>query len=623
MRCPICEHDNPPGGKFCNECGAKIQAAQAEQAPVTPPLDTFDAERAPRELPPLDIDFFDASTPEPQVEPLAQEMYEVRIPAIRVEPPPQDMPDFDSREAKHAPLDAFDIKSTVAKVLAVLSAIPLKKTLMIAVPLLAVIIAAIIFIPLLVGPSIDKVSDSIVFFVDGDTIHVSGNNNSKFTIEGVAGRAQISLDGSKAIVLTDYDRVFGGTLWFVDTSRHYKIAEEVIAFQLADSGNGVAFFTDHDTRNNVAALYLFDTSRRNMTLITEMAVYQGPESMRQISISPNGRSLTYISDYEQALGEFTGYIIVDGRPSERLGRNSYAIAISNGGRSLYFVREADDGVRSLHVRSGRNETRLIDEMSGNEVLILNRDYSQAVFSATERDDYRPFISQNGSERVRLQGSAIEEFVMPQRTQVGGNSMNTVVYGVRSFANSVLLNGDGLAYMDGRFEVTRIVRSSDTDFQAQISDNGRTLLFINSNGHLSSIDPTREGADRREIGRDVIRYVATSDAGAIYFVNDDEELFYVRGNRMPSRIAEDVHPESLTLAYNSGRAFFLLEFSEGTRSGELFFSNNGGRRTRVNRGGDVRLVYATPANIIFETADRDIFRSNGNERFTLFIEDIGR
>ena len=41
MKCPSCQFDNPPGAKFCNECGSKLELACPQCGQVNPPGSKF------------------------------------------------------------------------------------------------------------------------------------------------------------------------------------------------------------------------------------------------------------------------------------------------------------------------------------------------------------------------------------------------------------------------------------------------------------------------------------------------------------------------------------------------------------------------------------------------------
>jgi len=537
-------------------------------------------------------------------------------------PGPQAQPQYRSAEPQAQYPDPYipsakDSQGAASGFLEKIKSLPLKKILLVAVPVLVLIIAAIIIIPLLFGPGSSTLKDSIVLLGDGDEIIVSGNNNVKFTIDGRFESAQRSLDSSKAAVMTDLRGSSGGALWFVTTSKATKIADDVLTYRLSDSGSAVAYLTDYDSRNSVAVLYLYDAAKGSSTKIADDAMYAGGV-MTGVSISPDGKTVTYIGDYDSRNNEYTSYIKVGARTAEKIDDNVYCVAVSNGGTTMYYVKVSGRGVESLHVKSGRSENRLISEISSPTTLWLNKDYTQVVFNQDERAN----ISKNGGERERLYNRTIRDFLLPRGTQTrggaGGGRVVVSVVGIRSLTPLVGITSDGIVYIDNKYESNRISSSSDNPYRSVVSANGRKLLFITNNGHLASIDPTKPGADRSEVGRNVARFVASSDASTVYFVNEDNELYYVRGNGAPSKVADDVDGQ-LAMQWNSTRAFFIVD---DTRSGgELYFSNNGGARAKVSGGDDVVGIMTTPASVFFRRDGQEIFRSSGNEKFTKFAEDV--
>ena len=525
---------------------------------------------------------------------------------------------FPEKPAANTHANKVDVNGALTGLNSIFKQMPVKKILMIAIPVVILIIAAITVIPMLGGSVVAMRKDSINTFsgMDMDQIFISGNNNARFIINGELISRQNSMDGSRSVILTDYDSKNGGVLWFVSTSGSYRIAEDVYSYMLSDTGNGVIYLTDYNSKNNVATLYQYDTSSKKSKHITDEAMYLGYSGMEMFSISPNGKSLSYISDYNEEKEYFTGYTVIDGKAPEKLGDNTFAIAISDEGRTMYYVKMSRGSSNaSLHVKSGRNDTRLISDWY-NTSLMLNRDYSQIIFNIEDKS----YISQNGLERERLDGAVIRGLILPRGSQVGGNSAYANVYGFRSFANNVVRSDDGLAYLDGNLKISKISSTSDNASSAIISSDGRILLYISNNGHLSAIDPTKPGSERKEVGRDVLQFTAANDAKTIYYINDDEELMYVKGGSTV-KVSDDVYSSYLAMPFNSTRVFFLVDFSERRNSGELCFSTNGGKRVKVANGEDVTRVWVSVANVFFKTIEEAVYRSNGNEKFELFAEDV--
>ena len=492
--------------------------------------------------------------------------------------------------------------------------LPFKKILMIAVPVVVLVVAAIIIIPMLGGSDSTTVSDHIRFYTYRGEIFISGNNNERFSIDGDLYSWQRSMDGSKAVMMVDYDPGNGGYLFFITPAGYTEIAADVFAYRLADSGNGLVYFTDYNSRDNTASLYLLDTSSKTETLIADDAHFTG-SGMWGVSVSPNGKSVGYVTDYDDILNEFVGYIKIDGRNAEKLGEETYAVAISDSGRHIYYYKtDIDANDSSFHVRSGNNEFRLSPSNRSLSIM-LNRDYSEVIFTDVEG---RTFMSRNGSERARISGQSVQYILTARGTQVTSYA-NVVVYGLSSLSNFVGVTEDGLAFYNSQLE-SHTISTTRNFLGAEISSDGKTLYFLANNNRLSSIDPTIPNADRNEIARNVVSFTASTDGRSVYFVNEDKELHYVSGNSAPRRIADDVYHGYLAMSFSGSRLFFLVDYRDG-RGGELNFSNNGGNRTRVAGADDVMWVTTTSTNAFFRTRLGEIFRSNGNETFTLFVDEI--
>ena len=498
----------------------------------------------------------------------------------------------------------------------------LKKAIVLVIAAAVVIIAAVNIIPALGGLRYDAIKDWIEILEDDFEVIISGNNNPRFKIDGELDSYEISIDRSKAVVLVDFDDEdsFGGALWFVTTSDAHLIAEDVFGYLLADSGNGVAYLSDYDEDNNTAALYLYETAGRRKTLITGDASCMDYGSLFGFAISPDGKSVGYAADYDKNSGEFTGYIVTDGN-RQRLGDNMLAMVISNGGKYLYYIEiDQEDYIASLYVRSGQNVSRLAvdaDKISG--AFILNKDYSQAIFTISD-GDARSYISRNGAERERISGPAIRSLVLPRDTQSRSiyNMARINIYGVSSFSGFVARTSESISYYNSELEPDRASSSDRNAYSASVSSDGKTLYYLNNSNRLSFIKFKGAGAERTDIDKDVVSFVASADGKSVYYVNDENELYFAKQGGTPVKIADDVFARSLALSFSSNRVYFLVDYSD-SKGGELYYSDNGGRKAKVQGAFEVIGVVSSPTNIFFVTVDGEYYRSNGNENFTRFYE----
>ena len=498
----------------------------------------------------------------------------------------------------------------------------LKKLAVIAIAAVVLIIAAVNVIPALGGYRYATTKDWIEIRAGYEEVIISGNNNPKFRIAGEPYGYELSMDCSKAVVMVDYDDAEGGALWFVTTSGSQLIAKDVIGYLLADSGNGVAFLTDYDEDDGTATLYLYDTSRKNMTQITDRASSLDRGGVFGLAISPDGKSIGYATDYDDESYEFTGNIAINGS-RQKLGDNMLAVAISDGGKYIYYAKyDTGDGDISLHVRSAQNDNRLVsdaDSIIGS--IKLNKDYSQIIYSIHD-GDYRSYISSGGGEREKISGSMIWNIILPRdaQTREYGHTAKVSVFGMSDFSGFVGVTSDGLSYYNGKLEPDKIANSDNYIEMASVSNDGKTLHYRNSSSRLSTVRFTSSGSERTDIDKEVYSFAASADGKSVYYVNGDNELYYARRGGTPVKIADDVLAGSLTLSYTGNRVYFLVEYRGDDKGGDLYYSNNGGRKTRVPGAFEVNGLKSTPTNIFYVTVNDDYYRSNGNEVFSLICEE---
>ena len=637
MICAFCGHSNEPGVRFCARCGAQQQEQQAPQqyppqqydTPVYSPPQEYQPQQydtpvysPPQEYPPQQ---YDSSVYPPQQQSGQQDYGQQQYGQQDYGQQQYGQQDYGQQQYGQQDYGRQQYQQSGKKGSpkhssgGPLSNLPKKKILVIAAAVVVVIVAAVVVISMLGGSSSYQVKDSILMTEDNGEVIIIANNNAKTTIDGELWYYQNSMDGSKAAVVVDYDSRTGGTLWFVTASDTTKVADDVYAFMLSDTGNGIAYFTDYDNRDQTAFLYLYDTSGKSSALATEDAFYNGYSQMPGVAISPNGKTIAYVADYDSRYDEFTSYIKIDGKAAEKLGDETFAVAISDGGSHQYYVSFNRDGNPSLNVRSGRNENRLASDMYRLE-LMFNKDYSEVIFEY----DSRSYISKNGSERDRISGSPINTIILPRGTQQGYSynsffniSTSISVYGMRNLSDFVARTGNGISYYDRALEANSISGTSSYT-RAEISSDGKTLYYINDSGRLSSIDPTNPSAVRSEIDRGVVSFASSTDGKSIYYVNTEYELFYASGGGTPKRISDDVYADSLTITYNGNRAFFLVDYRQ-SRGGDLYFSNNGGNRTKVSGAEEVMELLTTPTSVFYGNRDYQLYRSSGDERFTMLHE----
>ena len=672
--CSVCGHKNESGAKYCARCGVQLQ--QQLQNLLNGDMTDNDYEADTPDARDSVSDFISAASPSRSADPLisANTAGRSNSTGITATAPSRNTAETDGaagiqntaetsaasrrrnpaaatgtstgRNSADAPSasghrnSARNARNTETRkslastlnLLEIFSRFSLKQILIFGIPALAVIIALLLFVvPRLRNTGGGILKSHIEFIADRGELVISADNSAKFSISGELHSYQLSIDGSKAVALTDFSNRNGGILWFVAATGATRIADDVFAYQLADSGDGVVYFTDYHSDDYYALLYLYDTSSKKATHITDDAYYDGSGAMPGVSISPNGKSIGYVTDYDIRNYEFTGYIRIDGKNPEKLGDETYAVAISNGGRHIYYCRmDMRNNQASFHIRTARDDNRLAPNTNSISI-ILNADYSEIIYTVRDytvredsderQEELRTYISRNGSERERIRDFVIRSLLTPQGTPTRAYKnvfSDITVVGLSSFSSFVAVTDSGLAYVSvsNNLFSNAIPGSTGNVSRAQISSDGKTLYYINNSNRLSSIDPTVAGAERNEIARNVYSFTLSGDGRSIYYVNDDAELYHVRSNGSQTKVADDVQYDRIVASSSGNRVFFLVEYSYD-RGGELCYSNNGSRRAKVAGADDVLRLWSTPTNIFYLTRDQELYRSNGDERFTRF------
>lgn len=493
----------------------------------------------------------------------------------------------------------------------------LKAILKIAIPVLALIVLAIAILPgLLKNSNYIFPKGDMVFFILDESSTISIKNNPKITIDGEVNSISYSLDGSKAAVLVNGESETGGELWYLDESGKYKITDNALSYLISASGNGIAYLTDYDFDADTATLYLYDSKSKKATKINDEVFYQGIG----LCISPDGKTVGYMTDFDMTNEEFRCFIKRDGKKAEGLGKNELVLILADDAKYIYYAKIVDSNLGSLYVKKGKNETKLISDLSSVDIerLFINYNHTQLLFSY----EGKAYLSRDGKEKEKIYNSEVNDLVIPQYVQVRRpyNRMDIVTYGIKSFTDVVMATDDNKAfYIDNKLETMRLPISANTNiFSVAIS--GKDIVFLDSSRKLCRLDLAKPDADKNVIAEDVLQFKASPDGKFVCFLNCDDELWCVNGNSKPKKIADDV--ETFIISNSGNSVFFLSDYFGGT--GTLYYSRNGRKKEKVKDGDDVCEVISTACSVYYiidYNGDAEVYRSNGNEKFTKFEEDV--
>ena len=508
------------------------------------------------------------------------------------------------------------------------SAAPAKKNMMPviigAAAVLVVLILAIVIVSSLFSiPSVMVMSGSIKMVnADGELV-VMGDNSPKYKLNAASSNTQFSMDGKTGAVLLDASPEDGGELYVITAKGKEKVSDGVFGYIMADSGNGIAYFKDFDSSARSAVLYLYDRGSKKSTKV-DSDVYFDFNSAFVGCISPDGKSVGYITEFDQDDLEFTGNVKTSGKNPEKLEENALPLAISNNGSHIYYaIYKSDNGSTDtvFYVKKGDQETKLAStDSSGSLYFFFNSDYSQMIFNY----DGKSYITKNGGEKVKISSKGVTGILAPgtaQRRYQYSIIGNIYTIGFKDLSNIVLVMSDNsLAYLNSKAEVDSIV--SEYKGGLYVSKDGKKVYFISSGSNLYK-KTLGNDSDKESIADDVVSFVISPDGSKIYYVNDEEELYYISGSSKPKKVADDVSG-SIAISGDGSTVYFLADYKD--YSGTLYSSRDGGKKTMIN---DEAYSVETTINSVYYYSNYDsangtydVYRSDNGSKFTQMVSEAG-
>ena len=430
----------------------------------------------------------------------------------------------------------------------------------------AALLAIIVAVTLLTPAKYDHVKGTIRLDQDGDSICVIANGEISAEIDGRLVSSARNIDGTVAAALVanddkGYDDNPNNHSLYLITDKPQLISDEASSYCLSASGKAVAYVKAYYSYAGTAELWHYSggvntklTSAFNLDC--------------RYAISPDGKTVAYIDDDG---GRQTGYIW-DGQTTE-LGRDIQPLAVSNGAKYIYFIRND-----AFFVQRGSNSDsreRLCDSSELTEIY-ANRDLSQIVYDTGART----FVYTKGGGRQSL-ARGFRNWILPNGTASQmQRSKNVVVsiYGMSGFADTFYRNADNsIVHVNRKYETNNVARNAS----AQLANDGKTLIFLRNRG-IYKVDGTNAKAEATEIVSEaytVTSFVATYDGKAVFFTNDMDELYYQKGKGRPTTVSDYVSLDGRGINYGLYKGKTLYYVCD-----EELYASSGGKGSVIRGVG---------------------------------------
>ena len=515
MTCPYCGAQNEPGFQFCKTCGAKLAAK-----PAAPQQPQYQAPQQPQYQAPQP-QYQQYQAPQPQYQAPQQPQYQAPVAVAPKQPKKSPFEDL-IKKIKSIDFGALlkDPKKLIIPAAAVAAVLVL-------VILISVISAA-------GGKAVTPETSYYALNVDGEYTLL---RDDKIIEEGMDRIYMLtsSMDGSVAVYESE-DELFA-----IQNGKTVSITDEWSDMALSVNGASL-LVTDYD-----GVLSIYNTKNGDGTEIAE--------DVEWFCVSPDGKTVVYLVNDD---GDYITYLY-KGKNSIELGEDLIPVAVSNGAKVIYCI---DDEKGSLCTVDTKGNTEKIAGDVYDDSFFMNEDHTQMIFQA----DGKWYATVKGGEKIKLTSDYNFRIMTYQyAASFEDYNIDMITYPTSDLRNCfVLVDGD-ISWMNNKWELTKAAKDVEATY---VSADGKTLVFLKDNGKLMKV--TSKKLDKPvELAEDIWSFMPTSDGSAVYYINDDDELFFQKGTGKAKKVSDDVDGGIVTPG-----DVFLFSSDE-----ELYSTKKGGKKVK--------------------------------------------
>lgn len=347
--------------------------------------------------------------------------------------------------------------------------------------------------------------------------------NGEVIVNEIEGEISISEDEAGTMgVFKNAD----GELYKITKKGIEKLIDGVVSFKMASTGDVLAFTDDE------GAFYLYSVKNGKKTRITDDRVVSS-------TFSRGGKALAYkvaIDKEEEPeeegadpviTTEYTSYVYYKDE-SVKIGKDISISVLSDDAKYIYYSKD-NEGKKDLYLTNLKDEKVKI--ASDVQNIIYSADRKQIIFRA----DGKWYASVKGGEKVKVEGvsnSVTSLYTLTAPYSIGGVEKLQKNYYIGYTGDSYTLY-----YIDGNWNAEKLASNIDNYYMAE---DGETIYY-------SKDDKVYILGNEEAIEKEVSRFRMTIDGSAMYFLNEDDTLYYKKGTKEKVRIADDV--ESLAVTHD--------------------------------------------------------------------------
>ncbi|RRD96481.1 hypothetical protein EII17_00545 [Clostridiales bacterium COT073_COT-073] len=621
MRCKICGSEQEQGSKFCMECGAeltennseavgemadpaKTEGAQTDQQPGSESAGGLAAANPGQAAPAGQYGApFTPATPGGYENQAGQPMGYAGQPGSGQPFMPNQAMSNQTMPAPGMVNQGMPKAKTGGK-----------KYWLIGLPVAAVILIAVIAVFLLKGTggqAYYQLKDNMIIREINDQVMIIPSDQPVFSLEGKFKGVEYNMERNKAAVLIaedEFSQEYG--LWYVTPKGAVKVEDDVVDMRFSDDGNVIAYLVDADAADRTATLMTYEIASKKSQKIVDEVFYNREDRMFGMALSPNGKTITYLLKNDEDKEDFKAYIKKGNKAPQEMEKNRAVLALADDAKYIYYIKYSKNGKGNLYVQAGKEDVKLIPDFLPSNLfeyrtkLTFNHDYSELLFNY----EGNIYFSQKGKEKVKIAKGHAHYVLAPdgiQRKLKDGAWTS----GMKTFIGQLVWIQDDVFRISDKLTAEKISSRSE---QALLNRNAKILWNKDNRGKLEIISLKGKDKDKQKVAvDDVVVCVISEDGSSAYVINDENELYFVKGKDKPKRIADDVSREMVFT--RSGYCFFVAD-------GELYYSKNGGSKEKVKGiSEDIEQIEWLSADcVLVKDVEGNYYRNQGNEKFEKII-----
>lgn len=454
--------------------------------------------------------------------------------------------------------------------------------------LISGIVAALLTVFILI-PTLVDIMESSQYMIGEDQLRILYNEEDEIIVitpneeiirtGDYSHDIKVSLEGNTMAYLTDLTES-GYTLYVISKDVKQKVSDDVKAFEISLDGSRVAYIINSDGTNG--ELYVYDVNKEARTRISK-DVYE-----TRFKISPDGKTISYISSFEGIEEDFSRFISKNGKTGEPVGKNQFPVAISNDAKIDYYLDiDWEDQIFTVMVASDEDSVKLGQGDSFGRSIFTN-DFSEFMYEL----DGKTYIIKNGSEKVKVSNDLIAQAILPKDVRMIKLWEDEYILGINSFVGKYFKDSDSIYYLNEALETEKVV--SKIDHAYQLSLDGKSLIYIDSRSRLQKLDLRKKEIQDEELAEEVKSFIASTDLKSIYYVNEEEELHYISSNSKSQKVADDADRRMELI--NDKTLYLLKDYSNEV--GDLYQSVKGSKAEKVKGVVEVNAFISTGKSLYY-------------------------